>query len=591
MEKRAYAGILGAGEGGERFLLAQEPGEKTASPELLIPSVREFLLNVRPEPDTRYLLVNAMGAHEYWGPNSNNDAWPEAGLCYLPKNWTGKPELDAVTVRKADWPYGLPTFYMAHAFAHHVNKDPAKKVGDVVFADWNDRMKRVELVLRVEKERAYKWNAQSFWDRMEMGEFPAVSMGSKVPWDRCSFCVDEDEFFRALASFNPAEHKHPGIAVLRWHERRIKEKGKGIRGIARTRAEYCDCMRYRAGTIDPSTGKKIFVFNDYPRFFDISLVRIGADKTAYSMISLARGETLSKIAMVSTGSSYTEARKKLQRNASSLDEVFRAPTGGHSLSEAHRAYDAFPTEIKLAMANAWNGWVETPTQEHHWKMAERSLEDEAQKKIALARKRAEIQKDVDGVVTAVTKGESDLPKELLHDLAKHPLEDSLGSLGSLGMVLRPREFMRMCLCRHGGPDMADMADELDLPMTRPGPPMGLRLLASLLPMLLPHYGERSGFHSPLSGRVTIVIAARPKTASMSPLLEASLSPDLLPKLGSLYQAYRSSLMDFLPSVQDALSGQDPEGKVAFVHEPPPEDLFTPLSYGYFQKAFLDELSR
>jgi hypothetical protein len=591
MEKVAFSPVVAFGAGRDEISFRSNPGEKTACLDDMIPSVREFLFSVRPEKNTRYALVNAMGAHEYWGPNSNNDAWPEAALCHLPPGWKGVPAVDKVAVKNLDWPYGLPTFYLAHAFCHHVNRDPAKKVGDVVFADWNDGMKRVELVMRLEKDLLYRHNGSSFWEQMEKGLFPAVSMGSRVPWDACSICLDEETFYRALATFNPQEHKHPGIAVLRWHERLIRETGKGIQGIARTRAEYCACMRYRAGTIDAKTGKKVFVFNWFPRFFDISLVGVGADKTAYKMISLGHGDTLmSKTAAVLKGKkSMAEAEEEhLRRTVPSLQHVFQHALGGHDLHQAFENHYNFPlrAEAKLAEYRVFSSE----------EVAEKEAELEvARREKAAAKKRAEISKEVDGVVTHVTKGEADLPEDLLHDLAdKEPLPKLLGSLGSAGIVLRPREFMRVVLRPSGA---EDLADGLHLPACPFAPPMHLdlvsdlsRLFARLISRGL--FAGRSGFDEPLRERVGMTIVLRKKEAHLaSPLVETSLPADFLSKMASLYASYRSGLMEFLPTFQNKLSGEVTEGKIASLRDASPESLFTPLSYRYFQKSFLDELRR
>lgn len=957
MDKISYADV-GVSCGGDLPIHFLRPeGEKVASDELLSSEVQDFLAGVEPDDSTRYLLVNAMGAHEYWGANSNNDAWPEAGLCYLPTTWTGKPVYDRTL--STTWPYGLPTFYNGHAFAHHVNKDPKKKVGEIVYSNWNDQMKRVELVMRVTKELLQANNGGMFWEMLERGEFPAVSMGSRVPWDRCfpagtlvraegghrpieslkvgervlthegrlrpitramsriattrlldvvglpvlrvtdehplfvirkggvracrgssrgmkpghrfdrgssvcrrcgkdveltpkwveakdvaegdyvaslagrkgptqathlppflvgawlgdgfcirstkdsnaegisfsfgkrkegvlrqveaelaemgfvtrvydrdtswvvntysqplaeelegkfgrgssgkrlpdeaffwpdpakrallegyiqtdghtdeggvvriasinrgllldfrelllslgipatlqkqptrvsgfvsvspvfhlrfnwtttaprahgffhgsyyfspvasnkgeeadtevfnlsveedesyiaeglvthncSNCQDLEEFFRALATYNSQEHAHPGIAVLRYHERMMKERGHGIRGIARRPAEYCDCMRYRAGQIDSRTGIKIFVFNDFPRFFDQSLVKRGADKTAYTMVVIGKRRGHMKVAFQLEGHSLSDAMRKFAPPYHGTESMFSAEraTHGATLAEAHRNRERF-SNVALPKVAALEyqldrlilgeqRWTETPLTEAMVKESEASFEEEAFRKRALARKRAEMDKDVEGKVTAVSRGERDLPHDMLNDLAKHPLEESLGTCGAMGIVLRPREFTRIVLRRHA-PGTEDMADALQLP-ERPSPgPMSLRFLPELLSKILPSFGDRSGFDAPLSDRILVLNIQTQKKASASfALIEASLPPDFLTKLGSLYQSYRDGLMNFLPCAQTVLSEYDTEGKIAFVHAPPPEDLFTPLSYAYLRKAFLEELSR
>jgi len=960
MEKLSFADV-GVSRGGDfpaQFLRPE--GEKVANDELLSPSVQRFLDEVTPDEETYYLLVNAMGAHEYWGPNSNNDAWPEAGLCYLPPSWKGIPVFDKTEA--TNWPYGLPTFYNGHAFAHHVNKDPKKKVGEIVYANWNDVMKRVELVMRVTRPLLMQNNGGVFWQMLERGDFPAVSMGSRVPWDRCfpagtlvraegghrpieslkvgervlthegrlrpitramsrtattrlldvvglpvlrvtdehplfvirkggvracrgssrgmkpghrfdrgssvcrrcgkdveltpkwveakdvvegdyvaslagrkgptqathlppflvgawlgdgfcirstkdsnaegisfsfgkrkegvlrqveaelaemgfvsrvydrdtswvvntysqtlaeelegkfgrgssgkrlpdeaffwpdpakrallegyiqtdghtdeggvvriasinrgllldfrelllslgipatlqkqptrvsgfasvspvfhlrfnwtttaprahgffhgsyyfspvasnkgeeadtevfnlsveedesyiaeglvthncSSCQDLEEFYRAMATYNPQEHAHPGIAVLRYHERMMAQRGRGIRGIARKPAEYCDCMRYRAGQVDPRTGVKIYVFNDFPRFFDQSLVKRGADKTAYTMVAVGhRNRSMRKVAFQLEGHSLSDAMGKFAPPYGSVDEMFHPSRGTHgsTLAQAFKNRERFSNQIHPKTASAEqiermdqlllpeSPWSEKALTEDFIKQSEASYEEEMIHKRALARKRAEMDKDVDGKVTYITKGERDLPKNLLHEMSNHPLEKSLGTCGAMGIVLRPREFMRVVL-RRQAPGCEGMSDVLPLPDAPSCGAMRLGFLPELLRHILPSFLDRSGFADPLGHRAMVInVQVEKKASEKFALLETSLPPNFLTKIGSLYRSYRDGLMTFLPHAQTLLSEHDTDGKVAFVHAPPPEDLFTPLSYAYLRGAFLNELSR
>jgi len=107
-----------------------------------------------------------------------------------------------------------------------------------------------------------------------------VAMGLST--HNCSICTDWDLYKKALKTFDPRRHRHEGIAVLEYHR-----KVRPIRGLAVTRDEYCSCMKTTKGKTLPS-GDKVFVYNDYPRFFDISFVYIGADRTARVMWHLAQ---------------------------------------------------------------------------------------------------------------------------------------------------------------------------------------------------------------------------------------------------------------------------------------------------------------
>lgn len=148
--------------------------EKTAAPTLL-PGVSRFISGLRAQNGTQDVLVNALGAQEYFGSNSNGDGFCEEGLRHAPEGWTENPEIDRELSRR--WPYGYPTFYNAHVFVHHRNKDPNKAVGEVLYSAWHPHMKRVELVLRFHKDLCERFGGMLFWDRMARGELFDVSMG------------------------------------------------------------------------------------------------------------------------------------------------------------------------------------------------------------------------------------------------------------------------------------------------------------------------------------------------------------------------------------------------------------------------------
>lgn len=103
----------------------------------------------------------------------------------------------------------------------------------------------------------------------------------KVPFDLCSCCTDWGEVKKAWKTYDESKHRHPGVAILAYHK-----TVKKIRGLAVTKLDYCPCLVNDGGKIYPD-GRKVFVYNDFPRFFDISFVWIGADRTARVMWHLA----------------------------------------------------------------------------------------------------------------------------------------------------------------------------------------------------------------------------------------------------------------------------------------------------------------
>ena len=173
-----------------------------------------------PEEGFIYLHINAMGAGEYYGANRNGDYFPEEQLKKYHHTFSEN----------------------AHIFRHHVNKDPAKAIGKVIFSIYNDRMHRVEVIARVSTDLA-----KDVVDAMAKGEFPKTSMGCKTPYDRCSICGNE----------------------------------------ARTTAAYCDHLRYDINRIMPD-GKKVMALNVAPlKFFDLSVVIRPADVTSSVLSKVA----------------------------------------------------------------------------------------------------------------------------------------------------------------------------------------------------------------------------------------------------------------------------------------------------------------
>lgn len=156
------------------FGRADKAFEKVASVGLL-PEVVRYISTLRPRADAQYVLVNALGAGEYFSSNVNADYFDESGLMHCPAGWTGNPLIDKELSK--DWPYGFPTFYNARAFAHHKNKDPSRAYGEVELAVWNDHMKRVELVVRVDYDKCLRFGGVPVWDRLKAGQYPDVSMG------------------------------------------------------------------------------------------------------------------------------------------------------------------------------------------------------------------------------------------------------------------------------------------------------------------------------------------------------------------------------------------------------------------------------
>jgi len=174
--------------------------------------------------DSLVVLTNVLGACEYYGPNANGDAFSKEALSH--------DGLD----------YGYKTFEkFGHVYLHHINHDPQKSVGKILFAHYNPRMNRVETIDLVNKHKAEK-----FAEQIEQGEYPSVSMGCKVSHDVCSIC----------------NNKATKIAY------------------------YCDHLKTSMNRVLPG-GKQVCAYNPEPIFFDRSYVIVGADRTAGHLAKVA----------------------------------------------------------------------------------------------------------------------------------------------------------------------------------------------------------------------------------------------------------------------------------------------------------------
>lgn len=182
--------------------------------------------------------VIAMGATEGYGPNRNGDGFKEAALRRY-----------------------INTFVKnAKVYRHHQNQDPNKSYGVVKMAHYNDAMKRAELLLALNLNKAAALRneglvADKEAEKLNGGNDLAVSMACKVAYDVCSVCDNK----------------------------------------ARNRSEYCESIK--AGGHCPGFGCKTgmtrvldsgmiqHVDNPHPNFFDISHVFKPADRIAYGNVA------------------------------------------------------------------------------------------------------------------------------------------------------------------------------------------------------------------------------------------------------------------------------------------------------------------
>lgn len=191
----------------------------------LPPEIEQYIRSAKPIPGKTQLLIDAMGAGEFYGSNVNGDYFPEAAL-------------------RADGPdYGHKTFQLyAYPFKHHVNKDPGRAYGErVTLSAYDPHMHRVLLIVSVDDAKC-----QDILGDLANNRYWDVSMGCRVPWDECSIC----------------------------------------RNRAKNRSEYCPHLRYQMNKI-LQDGRRVFAYNHLPKFFDISFVTIGAEKASHVLRKVA----------------------------------------------------------------------------------------------------------------------------------------------------------------------------------------------------------------------------------------------------------------------------------------------------------------
>lgn len=465
--------------------------------------------------------------------NVNGDAFPEASLIHCPPGWSGVPVLDRA--RSKDWPYGYATFYGAHAFVHHRNKDPQKKVGDVELAAWNPRMKRVELVLRIDKDLCDRFGGTGFWDKLKQGGFPDLSMGSRVPFDTCALCLDKKAYLDAQTTFDKSRHKYVGEAVLEVHRKRP------IRGLSITRKDYCEHAAKHMNRILPD-GRKVFVYNDYPKFFDISLVFVGADRTAKTMLKIA--EDSSRVWSLPGAELAEVLAQDSDEKTASVDPLKLAFLGKRAVLKEGEIVKDSP---------------------------------------AMSAKR---------LIPALTRTEEDLPTDLLDALGAQPLERALSTTAGLGVVLRPREFQRVMLISMGRRSVADDLDNSRVVFSKSDSDDVTRLSTenfdqALARAILPCFAERSAL-SPVVEKRVVVLSLRPVRAAGS---RSSHSSDLLRKIGSAYSGYRQQLMQFAANSQDLLAkvATPSDDSLCKIAAAPVTEVFTELSASYLKLAFWDEV--
>lgn len=373
------------------------------------------------------------------------------------------------------------------------------------------------------------YNLEVEEDESYLAEGQAVH-NCKVPYDLCSITTDWELYRKALATYNPKTDRHPGMAVLRYHK-----TVRPIPGVSITRNDYSDYLKTQMNQILPD-GRKVCAFNPYPRFFDISFVFIGADKTSKMMAKIAsRAYVVVPSSYVAESYGYNKIAQEQQPATHKEFEMEKAAS----------------VEGARAMLRSF-------------------------KKRASQRKRAEIIKEIvpsqfgSKAVPILEGSEKELPKDTLNQMGSCSMSQALSTPTMLGMTLKPREFQRITLCRLGKSDLADKLDDMGK-VFRPTDevdrsiPMGSEFISSLIGKLLKGAVEDRSALGPVLKRRMIRITIIGKPESAEPDLDET-KDDLLDKVSAAYNGYREQVIEKIadltpqlsrfPDLQAAVFGKD-----------------------------------
>ncbi|GEM_PF-3883447 len=128
-----------------------------------------------------------------------------------------------------------------NVFREHKHTDKNNAIGRVVKSFYTWSQKRVQLIIAV-----YKDKAKDIVDKINKGQAFSVSMGIHVPYDICSICGNR----------------------------------------AKARKFYCEHLAYHMGEI-LEDGRQVCAINPPGKFFDLSVVGVGADETAWGLQKVA----------------------------------------------------------------------------------------------------------------------------------------------------------------------------------------------------------------------------------------------------------------------------------------------------------------
>ena len=404
--------------------------KKIASATHVPDKIAEFADQLRSRDDGRYVLLNALGAGEFYGSNKNGDYFNEWSLL----GDTIPPDVQEFIRDKglpipAEWGYKTFERY-AYPYKHHDNDDPAKSCGErVCCADYNHKMHRVELIVFIRGDKA-----PEVIQKIDNGEAVAFSMGARLPFDVCSIC----------------------------------------RKPARKKDEYCDHLKNMLNYIFPD-GRKVYAYNYFPRFFDISIVTVPADRSAYSLKKVASYLQEGQASMVwAPGMDYTTIIPATAATVqgAGFDMGFHEPVAAESMEKFAGLFEYLASGGKSKEAD-----IDKIVPAHPEPKAE---------EVKATPVTPDVMEIVRRLVYRDNQWKQSLPPETLTSLKRYPLNKVLSGLTSLGIVLPDKDGDDLI----GDQELPENLESLDFPKEEPTLIDVLKKLISQRSMFDPHFSVR-----------------------------------------------------------------------------------------------------
>jgi hypothetical protein len=148
---------------GQHIYLLSPEMRKTAS---FSDEVDNYVSNLKVDSKYLYVLINALGAGEFYSANRKGDYFFDADLKKYHKTFEDGGK----------------------CFRHHDNKHAERSYGDILFSYYNPQMHRVELVVAIDRSKT-----KDLVSDIEQGIFPATSMGVRVDYEQCSICGNKNK--------------------------------------------------------------------------------------------------------------------------------------------------------------------------------------------------------------------------------------------------------------------------------------------------------------------------------------------------------------------------------------------------------------